>query len=121
MAESEAGTGGGDGAGGSAEADADADVDREPDAEPEPDPRKGDTDVDGDGGEGEGEDGGWEFSDRGKLGALIAVVGIVGTGVVDFALSQLGAPGVGGAVWAAGYGLTIVALWYVLLRPLDLG
>lgn len=63
----------------------------------------------------------WEFSDRAKVGALIAVVGIVGTGVVDFALSQLGAPGVGGAVWAAGYALTILSLWYVLLRPIDLG
>jgi hypothetical protein len=62
-----------------------------------------------------------EFSDRAKLGALIAVVGIVGTGAVDFTLSQLGAPGVGGVVWAAGYGLTIISLWYVLLRPLDLG
>lgn len=66
-------------------------------------------------------DGEWEFSDRAKVGALIAVVGIVGTGVVDFALSQLGAPGVGGAVWAAGYALTILSLWYVLLRPIDLG
>lgn len=63
----------------------------------------------------------WEFSDRAKVGALIAVVGVVGTGVVDFALSQLGAPGVGGAVWAAGYALTVLSLWYVLLRPIDLG
>jgi len=63
----------------------------------------------------------WEFSDRAKVGALIAVVGIVGTGVVDFALTQVGAPGVGGAVWAAGYALTILSLWYVLLRPIDLG
>lgn len=63
----------------------------------------------------------WEFSDRAKAGALIAVVGIVGTGVVDFAFAQAGAVGVGGAVWAAGYALTIVSLWYVLLRPIDLG
>ncbi len=63
----------------------------------------------------------WEFSDRAKIGALIAVVGIVGTGVVDFALAQAGAPGVGSAVWAAGYALTIFSLWYVLLRPVDLG
>jgi hypothetical protein len=97
MAESEAGTTAGAGGG------VDAEVD------PDPDPENG------------GGDEQRQFSDRAKLGALIAVVGIVGTGVVDFALSQLGAPGVGGAAWAAGYGLTIIALWYVLLRPLDLG
>ena len=60
------------------------------------------------------------LSGRVKAGAAIAVIGVVGFGIANFALGRLGAPTLGSAVWALGYLSTIVALWYVLLRPIDL-
>jgi cation transporter-like permease len=78
-----------------------------------PDARDGETDREGD-----DEDGG--LSNRVVAAAVIAVVGVVGSGVADFLLSQLGAPVTGAAVWVVGYLSTVIALWYVLLRPLDL-
>lgn len=61
------------------------------------------------------------FTPTAKLGFLIAVIGIVGTGIADFALTNLaGAPDVGRTVWAVGFGLTVVTLWYLFVRPLDL-
>lgn len=68
----------------------------------------------------ESDDGPRAFTDTAKLGAGIAVIGIVGTGMLDFLFSQYGAPGVGRAVWAAGFTLTVLALWFVVLRPMDI-
>lgn len=56
-----------------------------------------------------------------KMGAAIAVTGIITSGVLNYALTRLGAPTAGTVVWVVGYGLTIFALWYVLFRPLDFG
>jgi hypothetical protein len=72
---------------------------------------------DGDDGDDNGTEG---LSRRAVVAAVIAVVGIVGSGIADFLLSGMGGPTLGAAVWTVGYLSTVVALWYVLLRPLDL-
>lgn len=68
----------------------------------------------------ESDDGPRAFTDTAKLGAGIAVIGIVGTGTIDFLFSQYGSPAVGRAVWAVGFTLTVFALWYIVLRPMDI-
>lgn len=80
------------------------------------------TAGDADGGEPDPDDDGegLGLSRRAVTAAVIAVVGIVGSGVADFLLSGMGGPTLGAAVWVVGYLSTVVALWYVLLRPLDL-
>ena len=71
--------------------------------------------------DGDDDDNGMEgLSRRAVVAAVIAVVGIVGSGIADFLLSGMGGPTLGAAVWTVGYLSTVVALWYVLLRPLDL-
>jgi hypothetical protein len=61
------------------------------------------------------------LSGKARLGAGIAAIGIVTSGLALNLLTQIGAPMVGTVAFAAGFALTIGALWYVLLRPLDLG
>ena len=53
------------------------------------------------------------------LGLTIAAVVIV-PGLANGFLSQMGYPWVGSAVWAMGYGLGVVFIWYVWIRPLDI-
>ncbi|MFC7156707.1 hypothetical protein ACFQPA_22030 [Halomarina halobia] len=60
-------------------------------------------------------------SDRMKLGAAVATLGVVVPGVADYALTTLGAPGLGRIVWALGYGTTVVVLFVLFIRPLDIG
>ena len=85
-------------------------------------PASADADGDPDPGESETEDGTQRvFTDRAKLGIAIAVTGIVTTGLFDNLLTQRGAPGAGALVWALGFATTVGILWYVLLRPLDIG
>lgn len=84
---------------------------------PDPDPGPGGVDADSDAADGE-RDG---LSPRVTAAALVAVVGVVGSGVADFALAQLGAPATGALVWVVGYGTTALALWYLLVRPIDFG
>jgi hypothetical protein len=50
----------------------------------------------------------------------IALGGIVGFGIADYALTSAGYPTVGMIVWGGGYFATILVLWYGWLRPLDL-
>jgi hypothetical protein len=57
---------------------------------------------------------------RKVLGGAIAVGGIVTTGILVYILERTGYPVAEQIVWILGYGLTIFALWYLLLRPLDL-
>lgn len=52
--------------------------------------------------------------------ATILAATIVIPGLVDYALSASGYGSLGGVVWALSYGLGIVALWFMWLRPLDL-
>ena len=53
------------------------------------------------------------------LGLTVAAIVIV-PGVANWYLSQLGYPWVGSAVWALGYGLGVVYVWYDWIRPLDI-
>lgn len=76
------------------------------------------AETDSEQGEATGEGG---LSERTKLGATVATVGIITSGLVLTFLTQLGAPQVGTAAFVAGFAVTIGALWYLLLRPLDFG
>ncbi|PSP84110.1 hypothetical protein BRC96_06295 [Halobacteriales archaeon QS_6_64_34] len=53
------------------------------------------------------------------LGLTAAAVIIV-PGLANGFLSQMGYPWVGSAVWATGYGLGVVLIWYEWIRPLDI-
>lgn len=53
------------------------------------------------------------------LGLTIAAVIIV-PGLANGFLSSLGYPLVGSAVWALGYGVGVVYIWYTWIRPLDI-
>jgi hypothetical protein len=72
-------------------------------------------------GTGESDEEGTFLTRRAKAGLLIAALGVAVPGLTNNLLTQAGFPGVGALVWAVGFGTTVVALWYVLLRPLDLG
>lgn len=52
--------------------------------------------------------------------ATVLVVGIAGTGVVRRQLGLLGFNGLGRLVFILGYGLTVFAVWYGWIRPLDI-
>lgn len=51
---------------------------------------------------------------------LTVVAVVVLPGLANWALSALGRPWLGSAVWALGYGLGVVFLWYEWIRPLDI-
>ena len=53
------------------------------------------------------------------LGLTVAAIVVV-PGLANGFLSQLGYPWVGSAVWALGYGLGVVFIWYEWIRPLDI-
>jgi len=53
------------------------------------------------------------------LGLTIAAVVIV-AGLANGFLSNMGYPWVGSAIWATGYGLGVVLIWYEWIRPLDI-
>lgn len=58
-------------------------------------------------------------SDTIALGLTIAAVVIV-PGLANHFLSGAGYPLVGSAVWALGYGLGVIYIWYQWIRPLDI-
>lgn len=49
----------------------------------------------------------------------IAAIGIVTTGVVVNLLDRVGPAGSADLMWITGYGITVFALWYLLIRPID--
>lgn len=51
---------------------------------------------------------------------VVLVVGIALSGFADFALSQAGYGGLAAYVWATGYAATVLLLFVLFLRPLDL-
>lgn len=53
------------------------------------------------------------------IGGGVAVIGILTTGLLVYVLARTGPPGAEKLVWILGYGATIFALWYLLLRPID--
>jgi hypothetical protein len=58
-------------------------------------------------------------NDTFALGLTIAAVVIV-PGLANGFLSGAGYPLAGSAVWALGYGLGVIFIWYVWIRPLDI-
>lgn len=52
--------------------------------------------------------------------ALTVVAAIILPGLANWGFSTLGYPWVGSAVWALGYGLGVVFIWYEWVRPLDI-
>lgn len=55
-----------------------------------------------------------------RLLLFLLLLGITGPGLLDYLLSMAGAPQLGGAAWALGYGTMIIVVWYGWIRPLDL-
>lgn len=53
------------------------------------------------------------------LGLTVAAV-IVVPGLANGFLSSLGYPTVGSVVWALGYGVGVLFIWYEWIRPLDI-
>ena len=51
---------------------------------------------------------------------LILAVGVTVSGVADFTLAQAGYTALGAYVWAVGYAGTVLVLFALYLRPLDL-
>lgn len=58
------------------------------------------------------------MDDRIRLGATLAA-GVILPGLANAALSGVGYPLVGTAVWALGYLLAVLVVWHVWIRPLD--
>lgn len=54
------------------------------------------------------------------VSAFVLVGAVVVPGVVNYALVQSGFGTLGTVIWVLGYGVGVLALWYVWLRPLDL-
>jgi len=52
--------------------------------------------------------------------ALVLSGGIVLPGLADYALAQAGYDTLGMLVWVTGYIGTMLLIWYLWLRPLDL-
>ena len=52
--------------------------------------------------------------------AAVLVIGIAGTGIVRRQLGVLGFNDLGRLVFIFGYGLTVFAVWYGWIRPLDI-
>lgn len=72
------------------------------------------------GADGDGTEGSSGFSRKTLLGGGIAVGGVILTGILVYVLERIGPPGAQEIVWVLGYGLTIFALWYLFIRPIDL-
>lgn len=59
------------------------------------------------------------MNDSVVFGLTVAVI-IVVPGLANAFLNSFGYPLVGSAVWALGYGLGVVYVWYRWIRPLDI-
>jgi len=57
--------------------------------------------------------------DRALL-VVVLLVGIVGSGVVRWALGRAGYDALGSVLWVLGYGGMVLVLWYGWIRPLDI-
>ncbi|MFW5950182.1 MAG: hypothetical protein ACOCR6_02400 [archaeon] len=49
----------------------------------------------------------------------IALGGVVGFGLADYALASMGHPTLGAGVWGLGYVATVLVLWYGWLKPIE--
>lgn len=55
-----------------------------------------------------------------RLLALVLAAGVLVPGLLQYLLERAGYPLAADAVWVAGYGGTVLVVWYGWLRPLDL-
>ena len=55
-----------------------------------------------------------------RFAVLLAVIGIIGPGILVYTLEQANLSWVADIVWIVGYGTTAFVVWFVWLRPLDL-
>jgi uncharacterized membrane protein YciS (DUF1049 family) len=53
--------------------------------------------------------------------AIVLAIGVAGPGVANYYLAQSGYDTLGTVVWAVGYAAMVLILWYVWVRPLDIG
>jgi len=51
---------------------------------------------------------------------LVAIAGVVLPGIGNYGFGQAGYATLGTVVWAGGYGLTAIAIWYYWIRPMDI-
>jgi hypothetical protein len=51
---------------------------------------------------------------------FVLATGVAVSGLADFALSQAGYGNVGAYVWAVGYAGTVLVLFFLYLRPIEL-
>lgn len=51
---------------------------------------------------------------------VVLAAGVALSGIADFALTQAGYAGLGAYVWATGYAGTILLLFFLYVRPLEL-
>lgn len=52
--------------------------------------------------------------------ALIAALGVAVAGLADAALTAAGYVALARVVWAVGFGFTVLVVWYLWLRPMDI-
>ena len=55
-----------------------------------------------------------------QLFVLVVLVGLIGPGLLVYALEEANLSAVADFVWIVGYGTTIFVVWFLWVRPLDL-
>ena len=55
-----------------------------------------------------------------QLVVLVVLVGFIGPGFLVYALEEVNLPVVADIVWLVGYGTSVLVVWFVWIRPLDL-
>ncbi|NHN59569.1 MULTISPECIES: hypothetical protein [Halorussus] len=55
-----------------------------------------------------------------RLGLALAL-GVIVPGLLKYALTAAGYAALGTAIWVTGYLTAVLIVWYVWVRPLDLG
>lgn len=59
-------------------------------------------------------------SPRWPRALVVLAVGVALSGIADFALTQAGYAGLGAYIWATGYAGTVLLLFFLYVRPLEL-
>ena len=55
-----------------------------------------------------------------QLFAFVVLVGLIGPGLAVYTLEQANLSAIADLVWIVGYGTTVLVVWYIWLRPLNL-
>jgi len=51
---------------------------------------------------------------------VVVVVGLIGPGLLVYALEKVSLSAIGDLVWIVGYGTTVFVVWFFWIRPLDM-